>query len=152
MWKCATCGEKLALPCERCPSNRHVTLLPTNLIRAAADQGALETKYHDCCERDGSNAVKRLRHCRRVIRKHFAVSINVHPEALVNFLRSPKIRYLNLHDNLGAGAVIDYDRDLAATRLGVDTVLFGDDGKKLNFGAINLGTIGLYSTAQHVSF
>jgi len=145
MWKCATCGKKLALPCERCPSNRHVTLLPTNLIRAAADQGALETRYHACCEGDGTDAVKRLRDCERVIRKHFAVSINVHPEALVNFLRSPKIRYLNLHDNLGAGAVIDYDRDLAATRLGVDTVLFGDDGKKLNFGAINLGTIGLYS-------
>lgn len=63
----------------------------------------------------------------------------------MNFLRLPRIRYLNLHDNLGAGAVVGYDRDLAATRLGVDTVLFGDDGKKLNFGAVNLGTIGLYS-------
>jgi hypothetical protein len=147
MWKCKTCGEKVVLPSDDCPSNKHHTQLPTNLTRAAADQRALEDRYERSCQVNGTkrNEVTRLMKCERIVKKNLAVSINVHPEALVNFLHSPKIRYINLHDNLGAGAVLDYDRDLAATRLGVDTVLFGDDGKKLNFGAINLGSIGLYA-------
>lgn len=50
MWHCLTCGKTVALPAERCPSNKHQTQLPSNVIRAADDQIALEVRYQACCK------------------------------------------------------------------------------------------------------
>jgi len=65
--------------------------------------------------------------------------------SLINILQDKRIRYTNLHDNLRAEAIMDYDPELAAKRRGVDNLVFGADGERLNYGAINLGNIGLFS-------
>ena len=60
-------------------------------------------------------------------------------------LQDPRIRYLNLHDNLKARVVPDYDPELAALRIAADYFTFGSAGGKIVYGAVNLGGPGLVS-------
>ena len=81
----------------------------------------------------------------KILKNNLSISINIHPPSLVNLLQDERIRYLNLNDNLRANAIINYDKELIAKRKGLDYLLFGIDGDKLNSGALNLGNIGLIS-------
>jgi hypothetical protein len=73
------------------------------------------------------------------------VSMNVHPETLLSMLQDERIRYTNLHDNLRANMLLDYDPELAAKRRGIDSLAFGSAGEKVAYGAVNLGNRGLIS-------
>jgi hypothetical protein len=93
----------------------------------------------------GTKALKRLRESEAVIRDQARVSINIQPESLLNLLQDPRICWLNLNDNLRAGVMMTYPPELAAKRLGIEKLLFGPDGDRLVYGALNLGSIGLHS-------
>ena len=97
------------------------------------------------CKSIGVDALKSLHACGDLIREHARVSINIQPESLLNLLQDPRICWLNLSDNLRAGALLAYPPELAAKRLGIEKLVFGPDGDHLIYGALNLGSTGLYS-------
>jgi len=115
---------------------------------AGEDEGHLLSRldaWRQAVLERGAEGWERAEKALHVIELNKAVSINMHPETLVNILQDEKLRYVNLHDNLRARAILDYPPDWAAKRRGIDNLAFGNDGELLTFGALNLGTLGLYS-------
>src|ERR1019366_2578442 len=146
MWRCAACGSELNPPVGICKGCGQPTLLPSNVILAGEDQEHLSARF-ELSKRTADSIDPSLwnlmAHAEYLIEANAGVSFNIHPESLVSILQDDRLRYLNLHDNLRARAILDYPRELAAKRKGIDMLAFGPDGEKLNFGALNLGTIGL---------
>lgn len=144
MWKCSICNKRVKTPSAKCPHGRHKTGLPTNIVRAGKDEPALLNRYAEAA-RLSKDAADKLKKYKELISKNLTVSINIQPESLLNLLSSDRVNYLNLHDNLRAGAVSGVDEELVAKRTAVDNWVFGIDGARLRFGALNFDTIGLYS-------
>lgn len=148
MWTCGTCGAELKSPCKKCPHGKHVTGLPSNVWLAAADEPNLEERFLSCIRPAENDELMetRLHKYVRILRDNLSVSINLHPESLINFMHDERIRYVNLHDNLRANAIPGYDKELASKRSAIDEMAFKYDGQRLNFGAVNLGdNVGLIS-------
>jgi hypothetical protein len=145
LWTCRTCGVDLVSPMSACPIAQHTTNIPSNVVLAAQDEPDLMARLETLKEPCDKSQRQIIDDCESLIRSQFAVSINMHPHTLLELLQDERVRYVNLHDTRRAGAVIDYSPDAAAKRLGIDKLVFGDDGDKLNFGAVNLGGVGAFS-------
>ncbi len=126
----------------------NATGIASNVALAGEDHEALARRLKDCkhvWQGMGAQAVRSVAACEELIRAHARVSINIQPESLLNLLQDPRICWLNLNDNLRAGALMTYPPELAAKRLGIEKIVFGPDGDHLIYGALNLGSLGLYS-------
>lgn len=146
MWICTHCNKNVNKPSNICPYCNLETGIPSNIVLAGEDEINLSNRFQICkkCIKDLKD-LTRLNYYKRKLKNRISVSINAHPETLVNLLQDERIKYTNLHENLRANAIINYDPELAAKRRGIDNLVFGADGEKLNYGAVNLGTLGLYS-------
>lgn len=146
MWICAHCNKNVNKPSKICPHCNLETEIPSHIVLAGEDEINLSHRFQICKKSmKNSKDLKRLNYYKRRLQKSISISINVHPETLVNLLQDERIKYTNLHENLRANAITKYDSELAAKRRGIDNLVFGADGEKLNYGAVNLGTLGLYS-------
>src|SRR5262249_23228459 len=143
MWRCAQCAKDLDRPQDPCPLCSKPSGVPSNVVRAERDAPHLQERYDKLMASQDSGEA--LPPCEAAIRGQMDVTINRPPRSLVGLLSDPRYRYLNLHDNLRAGARLDEDRELAAKRTVVDLFLFGPDGDRVAYGALTLGTIGVYS-------
>jgi hypothetical protein len=148
VWVCKHCKQQTRpLPvCENAGCNKP-TDFPVNVQIAAAAGDSLSQAFRQCLVQMGDeNVAKQLfDQFSRFFTSNFRVSMNVHPETLLSMLQDSRIRYTNLHDNLRANLVLDYDPELAAKRRGVDSLAFGSAGEKVTYGALNLGNKGLVS-------
>jgi hypothetical protein len=144
MWKCNFCGKQVRPPSDKCPYGKHDTGLPTNVVRASNDEPTLLKRFENSA-RVSKDAARMLKAYKKIIGKNLAVSINIRPESLISLLYDDRVNYLNLHDNLRAGAISDVDRELVSKRTAIDHGVFGPDGVSLRYGAVNFHTIGLYS-------
>jgi hypothetical protein len=144
-WVCKTCGIQLVAPVSACPSGQHSTNIPSNVVLAAQDEPYLMSRFERAKEPCDESQRLVLEYCEHLVGSHFSVSINMHPHTLLALFQDDRVRYVNLHDSRKAGSVIDYPPDAAAKRLGIDTLVFGIDGDKLNYGAVNLGGVGTFS-------
>lgn len=148
MWKCAACGADQRPPSRRCRSCNEPTRLPSNVALAGEDEEHLlarlsQSRTH--FEASDPQSWDRMSGARETVELNKCVSINIHPETLVSILQDDRLRYVNLHDNLRARAILAYPPELVAKRKGIDNLAFGNDGEDLTFGALNIGTLGLYS-------
>ena len=150
MWRCQNCREGMDAPVETCPECKQPTGIPPNVVYAAAAYEALRERFEACKALCNDKALfsERLTRFMNAVQDRIAVSINMRPESLLSLLVDPKIRYGNLHDHLRADLIIDYDENLLAKRLGVDSFGFGLSGTKLTYGALNLGNMGLISYGE----
>ncbi|OEC87658.1 MULTISPECIES: hypothetical protein [Methanobacterium] len=145
MWKCKECGDSINPPSDICTICGKPTAIYSNIVFASEDEPELKNRFSKC-EAEYQNTGKK-HYCDELIKfleENISVSINMRPESLINILSDPRIRYVNLHDNIRAKAIENLDSRIIAKRLMVDSV-FGIDGDKINYGALNLGTIGLIS-------
>ena len=149
MWKCGKCHADLNAPTKEC-SQGHETGIPTNVCLANQDEPKLHERFESClAEVDDTLRTNRLARYQQTVCDNLSVSINVRAGSLVNFMSDERIRYVNLHDNLRANAVLNYDKELANKRTVIDGMAFKADGQKLNFGAVNLGNnTGLISYGE----
>lgn len=145
MWKCSSCGQRINPPARYCPRCKYRTDIPSNVALAGEDEEHLKQRFEDCLQNCEECQKDLIFEYMRTLKNNISISINVHPPSLVNILQDERIRLVNLHDNLRANAMINYDKDLIAKRKGLDNLVFEVDGDKLNFGAVNLGNIGLVS-------
>ena len=136
------------MPAKDCPHGPHETHIPSNVWLAADDEPELEKRFQSTTHsiENAPALKKRLKRYSGTLRSKLTVSINLHPESLINLISNPRIRYVNLHDNLKAEVVQDYDKRLASKRRAIDEMAFEYDGEKLNFGAVNFDDhVGLIS-------
>lgn len=149
MWKCESCEAELESPTEVCPRGAHETGVPSNVILAHLDEPELEARFETRLEfTDGDVPLQvRLDGYAQLLRDELSVSLNLHYQSLLSFIQDPRIRYVNLHDNLRGNLIPDYDKKLANKRKAIDRMAFGPDGEKLNVGAVYLGhrNVGLIS-------
>ena len=75
-----------------------------------------------------TGAWPRIKKALDIVELNRSISINIPPGTLVNILQDDRLRYVNLHDNLRARAILDYPPDWAAKRTGIDNLAFGGDG------------------------
>lgn len=149
MWKCKSCDAELKSPTKVCPRGGHETGVPSNVILAHVDEPQLEARFGTRLKfTDGDVPLQvRLGEYSRLLRDELSVSLNLHYQSLLSFIQDPRIRYVNLHDNLRGNLIPDYDKELANKRNAIDRMAFGPDGERLNFGAVYLGhrNVGLIS-------
>ena len=150
MWNCRECKRQLVEPCEPCCHCGKPSGVPSNVVRAAGQARYLKQRYKTALASEAASPV--LAHCQELIQQSAGVSINMPRSVLEQMLRTPKVRYINHHDVLRADMKTDVDRENKAKREGMDALLYGDDGKKLNFGALNLGSLGVYSYGEACVF
>lgn len=150
MWKCTECDAQLNPPVEVCPNGAHKTGIPSNVWLAGLDEPKLNERFELCLNQIDEDIRKaRLENYERELSEHLSVSINLRASSLINFLSDERIRFVNLHDNLRADAIPDYDKELANKRMVIDGMAFKSDGPKLNLGAVNLGSnTGLISYGE----
>jgi hypothetical protein len=144
-WKCKSCGYQLMTADPMCPTCHRPTAIPSNVILAAQDEPYLRTRFDDAINQSDETQRALIDNCTELITDHFAVSINMHPHTLLELFQDDRVRYVNMHDFRKAGAVLDYPADAIARRFGIDTLIFGIDGEKLNYGAVNLEGSGTFS-------
>lgn len=147
MWKCGSCQKEIKIPSRECPHGDHETELPSNLWLAGVDEPELEKRFQACAESiKETGRIEWLDNYQQLLNDNLAVSINLHPESLINLMSDARLRYVNLHDNLRANVIRDYDKELASKRLAIDVMAFKYNGTQLNFGAVNIGeNVGLLS-------
>jgi hypothetical protein len=149
MWKCGKCHLQLDLPSRLCPhDDAHETDIPSNVWLAGDDEPDLEKRFQSITELlyQSPSLRARLDKYSELLRANLTISLNLQPEALFNIIFNPGVRITNLHDNLKAQVVQNYDKRLASKRRGIDALAFDYDGERLNFGAVNLdGQVGLVS-------
>jgi hypothetical protein len=148
MWLCEHCKKEIK-PLAVCqnPKCQKPTGFPVNVQLAAEAATALFEAFTTLLQEIGNDgsATAVFQEFSELFSAHFRVSMNVQPETLLSMLQDSRIRYTNLHDNLRANMVLDYDPELAAKRRGIDSLAFGSAGEKVTYGAVNLGNRGLVS-------
>ena len=144
MWTCPQCSCQIRprVSCSECSAP---TDFPTNITRAAEAEDTLRAKIPQVTAADSGDAQQCLDAINELFRLYLGVAINIQPGSLVSLLQDPRIRYINLVDNLRAGANTEPNEEVAAKRRAVDLFFFGPDGERLNFGAVSLGGPGLTS-------
>jgi hypothetical protein len=130
-------------------ASEHNLIQYRNFQRAQQDEDILKERYNQACqEAAGFDKLDLLKAFRNFIEQNKAVCINMKPEALLNLLSHEKLRYINIHNNLDAGVVDDYDSEKYERRRRVDEFLFGADYKEFVHAALNVGNSGLISYGQ----
>ncbi|MGJ5819963.1 hypothetical protein [Paludibaculum fermentans] len=127
---------------------RKRTNTPSNIALAMDDEPHLTARFERCREQiectDPALWI-RLSGVVELIKKKTGVSINMEPGVLISMLQSERLRYANLHDLIQAQLLEKYPREWHSKRKGIDNIVFGTDGESLVFGALNLGTDGVFS-------
>ena len=124
--------------------------MSSNLHRAQEDEIHLINRYEKACESARqSNKFKLLKGFENHVDENKTVCINMRASTLRNLLQDERVRYINLHSNLDAGAVEDYDSGKYQKRLLIDIFIFGPDYKNIVFGALNVGNCGLISYGEY---
>jgi len=150
MWKCGKCDAELDSPSKDCPCCQLETEIPSNVWLAALDEPSLQERFDACLTAIDRNLITtRINKYAQIVSDNLSISINLRAASLINFMTDERIRYVNLHDNLRANAILVYDKELANKRSVIDGMAFKYDGQKLNFGAANLGNnTGLVSYGE----
>lgn len=150
MWKCGKCDAELDLPSKDCPHCQRETEIPSNVWLASLDEPKLQERFDACLAAIDQNLrATRLNKYAQIVTDNLSISINLRVASLINLIADDRIRYVNLHDNLRADAIPDYDKELANKRSVIDGMAFKYHGQKLNFGAANLGNnTGLISYGE----
>ena len=127
--------------------------IPSNLRRAQEDEVHLINRYEKACESARqSDKLELLKYFKNHVHENKTVCINMinmKVSALRNLLQDERVRYINLHSNLDAGAVEDCDPKDYQKRLLTDIFIFGLDYKDIVLGALNVGNCGLVSYGEY---